>query len=235
MALSTLGVLVCIVAADLSEVRSFTLLFGLAFSLALWSEIAIAMRHRRRRSVARSLGCAVGRGFCSNTHGGRASPGLGSRRFHADIFGNLASRRSRAAITKNAFPPLPGRRGPSRKQDSCFIVRQAPSHALAHVYFEEDPGRRAAATPTDPRRGPAHRRQHRQAVEPPRRITRQARRRKASATYWTSRYSFVQALVGISHDLPSIPTPGTNVYPGIRTAFAGTYGRNPYSGPYGRA
>ena len=46
MALSTLGVLVCIVAADLSEVKSFTLLFGLAFSLALWSEIAIAMRHR---------------------------------------------------------------------------------------------------------------------------------------------------------------------------------------------
>ena len=128
-----------------------------------------------------------------------------------------------------------GRRGPSRKTDACFIVRGSSGHALAHVYFEEDPGRRAAAhllTRDEARRIAAN---IAKLSKPPRRITRQARRRKASATHWTSRYSFVQALVGISHNSPSIPTPGTNVYPGIRTAFAGTYGRNPYSGPYGRA
>jgi hypothetical protein len=27
----------------------------------------------------------------------------------------------------------------------CFIVRDANSHALAYVYFEEEPGRRSAA------------------------------------------------------------------------------------------
>jgi hypothetical protein len=27
----------------------------------------------------------------------------------------------------------------------CFIVRDADGHALAYVYFEEEPGRRAAA------------------------------------------------------------------------------------------
>jgi hypothetical protein len=29
--------------------------------------------------------------------------------------------------------------------DACFIVRDANGHALASVYFEEEPGRRAAA------------------------------------------------------------------------------------------
>jgi hypothetical protein len=27
--------------------------------------------------------------------------------------------------------------------ESCFIVRDADGHALAYVYFEEEPGRRA--------------------------------------------------------------------------------------------
>ena len=34
--------------------------------------------------------------------------------------------------------------------DACFIVRDANGQALAYVYFEEEPGRRAAARP------PAH-------------------------------------------------------------------------------
>jgi hypothetical protein len=28
--------------------------------------------------------------------------------------------------------------------DACFIARDANGHALAYVYFEEEPGRRAA-------------------------------------------------------------------------------------------
>ena len=31
--------------------------------------------------------------------------------------------------------------------DACFIVRDANGQALAYVYFEEEPGRRAAAKP----------------------------------------------------------------------------------------
>ena len=44
--------------------------------------------------------------------------------------------------------------------DACFIVRDANGQALAYVYFEEEPGRRAAAQAAHPRRGPADRRQH---------------------------------------------------------------------------
>jgi hypothetical protein len=29
--------------------------------------------------------------------------------------------------------------------EACFIVRDANGHALAYVYFEDEPGRRAAA------------------------------------------------------------------------------------------
>jgi hypothetical protein len=46
----------------------------------------------------------------------------------------------------------------------CFIVRDAKGHAPAYVYFEEEPGRRSAVQPPHPRRGPTHRRQHRQAA-----------------------------------------------------------------------
>jgi hypothetical protein len=39
------------------------------------------------------------------------------------------------------FPPL---WSAEEHNDACFIVRDANGHALAYVYFEEEPGRRAA-------------------------------------------------------------------------------------------
>jgi hypothetical protein len=33
----------------------------------------------------------------------------------------------------------------AEETDACFIVRDASGHALAYVYFEEEPGRRSAA------------------------------------------------------------------------------------------
>jgi hypothetical protein len=45
--------------------------------------------------------------------------------------------------------------------DACFIVRDANGLALAYVYFEGELGGRAAP---DPRRGPSHRREYRQAA-----------------------------------------------------------------------
>jgi hypothetical protein len=46
--------------------------------------------------------------------------------------------------------------------DACFIVRDANGQVLAYVYFEDEPGRRAAAKL--PTRDEARRRQHRQAA-----------------------------------------------------------------------
>jgi hypothetical protein len=45
------------------------------------------------------------------------------------------------------FPAAVDRRraGLSSCSSSCFIVRDANGHALAYVYFEDAPGRRAAA------------------------------------------------------------------------------------------
>jgi hypothetical protein len=44
---------------------------------------------------------------------------------------------------------MPERRFPPpwsvEETDACFIVRDADGHALAYVYFEDEPGRRAAA------------------------------------------------------------------------------------------
>jgi hypothetical protein len=65
MALSTLGVLVCIIAADLSEVKTFTMLFGLAFSLALWSEIARGMRLRLHGVLLAAAVVAWAAGFAA--------------------------------------------------------------------------------------------------------------------------------------------------------------------------
>jgi hypothetical protein len=44
---------------------------------------------------------------------------------------------------------MPQRRFPPpwtvEETDACFIVRDANGHALAYVYFEDEPGRRSAA------------------------------------------------------------------------------------------
>jgi hypothetical protein len=50
------------------------------------------------------------------------------------------------------------------EEEACFIVRDANGQALAYVYCEDEPGRRAAAKTPHPRRGSAHRRQHREAA-----------------------------------------------------------------------
>ena len=65
------------------------------------------------------------------------------------------------------FPPPWSVEEPDPKlaRQWCYIVRDANGHALAYVYFEDEPGRRAAAQTDDPRRGPADRRQHRQAAQ----------------------------------------------------------------------
>jgi hypothetical protein len=49
--------------------------------------------------------------------------------------------KGRAAITSRRFPPL----WSVEETAACFIVRDANGHALAYVYFEQEPGRRAAA------------------------------------------------------------------------------------------
>ncbi len=44
---------------------------------------------------------------------------------------------------------MPERRFPAPcfidETDACFIVRDGNGHALAYIYFEDEPGRRAAA------------------------------------------------------------------------------------------
>ena len=47
----------------------------------------------------------------------------------------------RAAITSRRFPPP----WSVEEEEACFIVRDHNGQALTYVYFEEEPGRRAAA------------------------------------------------------------------------------------------
>ena len=49
-------------------------------------------------------------------------------------------------MTTRRFPPPWTAEEPDPKLDrQCFIVRDANGYALAYVYFEGEPGRRAAA------------------------------------------------------------------------------------------
>jgi len=64
-------------------------------------------------------------------------------------------------MAPSLFPPP----WSAEETEACYIVRDTNGQALAYVYFEvEEPGRRAAAPPAHPRRGVAHRREHRQAA-----------------------------------------------------------------------
>jgi len=60
------------------------------------------------------------------------------------------------ATVPEMTPPRPARRFPPpwsvEETDACFIVRDAHGRALAYVYFEEAPGRRAAASALPPPR-----------------------------------------------------------------------------------
>jgi hypothetical protein len=56
------------------------------------------------------------------------------------------------AVTLRRFPP------PwtlDETNNACFIIRDANGRALAHVYFEDEPGPGGGQAP-HPRRGPAH-------------------------------------------------------------------------------
>ena len=44
-------------------------------------------------------------------------------------------------VTQRRFPPP----WTVEETDACFIVKDHAGHSLAYVYFEEEPGRRAAA------------------------------------------------------------------------------------------
>ena len=107
MALSTLGVLVCIVAADLSEVKAFTLLFGLAFSLALWSEIARVMRLRLWGVPLAVAVVAWAAGFAVILAAAAFRLGWESVVFMLIFLAIWHLAGAEQPITKNAFPPLP--------------------------------------------------------------------------------------------------------------------------------
>jgi hypothetical protein len=51
-------------------------------------------------------------------------------------------------VETRRFPPP----WSAEETEACFIVRDANGQALAYVYFEEEPGRRAAASALPPPR-----------------------------------------------------------------------------------
>jgi hypothetical protein len=69
-------------------------------------------------------------------------------------------------ISSNRFPPPWSVEEPDPKLDRhwCYIVRDANGHALAYVYFEDEPQPAIGHQADDARRGAAHCSQHRQAA-----------------------------------------------------------------------
>jgi hypothetical protein len=64
-------------------------------------------------------------------------------------------------VTPRRFPP------PwtiEELNSACFVVKDGGGQALAHVYFEEEPGRRSAAKLLTRDEARGHRGQHRQAA-----------------------------------------------------------------------
>jgi hypothetical protein len=72
------------------------------------------------------------------------------------------------ATVPEMTPPRPARRFPPpwtvEETDACFIVKDHGGLSLAYVYFEEEPGRRAAAQLLTRDEARRIRRQHRQAA-----------------------------------------------------------------------
>src|SRR5438046_2106683 len=65
------------------------------------------------------------------------------------------------ALMSRRFPPP----WSVEETDACFIVKDHAGQSLAYVYFEDEPGRRAAAKLLTRDEAPApHRREHRQAA-----------------------------------------------------------------------
>ena len=78
---------------------------------------------------------------------------------HLKLVLSIIDRQLQLSPPERRFPPP----WSVEETDACYIVRDANGQALAYVYFEEEPGRERRPS-AHPRRGAAHRRQHRQAA-----------------------------------------------------------------------
>jgi hypothetical protein len=124
------------------EAGWLSLLFALAFALALllevaggWQETTRPFRRRLFRAVSFVLGVIILATVAYREDGRRS--------FSADFPSNLGTRYlwSGQLTSSRRFPPP----WTVEEADACFIVRDGVGQSLAYVYFENEPGRRAAA------------------------------------------------------------------------------------------
>ena len=83
----------------------------------------------------------------------RCSPKAKTRRLLCVLFlrlGPVSVGPGQTAVTARRFPPP---WSIAEYNDACFIVSDHNGQALAYVYFEEEPGRRAAANLLNQGRG----------------------------------------------------------------------------------